>query len=77
MTDEARASAEKLYNKLNRDYWKAEQLPVTTVGVGKSTQGGEVLIVFRCWDDFNVPAMFDGYVVMPQSANTLRSIKVR
>ena len=74
MTDKAKEAATRLYNRLNREDKKA----VSTVGVGKSAYGGEVLLVFCRPDDtrIQIPESFDGFQVFRQSSGALKSTEM-
>lgn len=64
MTDELRASAHRLYCRLNRDRKGA----VITIGMGKSTIGNEVLIAFCAEGPLAVPQEYEGYPVIIRRA---------
>ena len=70
MTNEAKAAATKLFNKLNREGEK-----VATVGVGISAAGGEVLIAYFRDDPTILPEKIDGFLIIPSSADALKVVK--
>jgi hypothetical protein len=69
VTDAARVAAERLFNKLTRE----DKSSVTTVGVGKSYHGGEVLLVFCPPDSMaQIPENFEGFGAYKRTSSALR-----
>jgi hypothetical protein len=61
VTDEARAAAQRLFNKLTRE----DKGAVLTVGIGKAATGKPILIAYCAKDaEVAVPEIFEDYVVL-------------
>lgn len=65
MTEETRAAAQRLFNRLTRE----DKNAVATVGIGKAMTGKAVLIAYcNPKVEVAVPDLFEGYVVLKSSA---------